>query len=565
MAVDAEVERWLPRLAKFLGVDAIGVAQLSEGRTLHVVHGHAIPGAPRLPPVIRDVELPWYFEQIRQARTLAFGCLPRGLPHNATAERSYVAHLGLKSHLVLPFTAEGPMSGALLVAATRPRRWPRRVVRHLQLTADLMGGALARLRVRRALEERLGFERLISDLVKTFVSVPTEELDAKIDEGLGHFIAYFGVDRSYLVRLLPDGSLLFTHSARRAGVPPMPARATFPWYAREMMHRRVVRMAEPWEGLPAEAQEEARYVRAAGMRAHLGIPLVFAGRVWGAFGFASFREPRRWTDEEVDRLRLVGEIMMAALLRRDNDKASQRQREELAHVARVAALGELTAALAHELNQPLAAIGANAAALRRTVSLGRPPAKLDEILSDIARDAERGGALILRLRSLLKRREIEKESLDVNQVVLDVQVLLAAEARRHDARLIHRLADTAVLPRVAGDAIQLQQVVLNLVCNAAEAMTEIPLAAREIIVSSSATDPDEVVVAVQDCGPAIDQETFDAMFVPFVSTKREGLGMGLAISRSIIEAHGGRLWAERRSESGLSVQFTLPAEHSSRT
>jgi C4-dicarboxylate-specific signal transduction histidine kinase len=255
----------------------------------------------------------------------------------------------------------------------------------------------------------------------------------------------------------------------------------------------------------------------------------------------------------------VGEIMMAALLRRQNDRASQRQREALAHVARVAALGELTAALAHELNQPLAAIGANAGALRRTISMGRSPDNLGEVLSDIARDAERGGALIQRLRTMLKRRETEKVPLDVKQVILDLQPLLSAEVRGHDARIAYRLEDGEKLPRVAGDAVQLQQVVLNLVRNAAEAMVGIPQAEREIVVSSWVVDPPGIGVAVQDAGLAIDDAMFDAMFVPFLSTKRDGLGMGLAISRSLIEAHGGRLWAERRAGNGLTVQFTLPA------
>ena len=225
-------------------------------------------------------------------------------------------------------------------------------------------------------------------------------------------------------------------------------------------------------------------------------------------------------------------------------------------MARVAALGELTAALAHELNQPLAAIQANAQATRRLLAAGQQPDDLDEVLGDIVSDATRAADLIRRLRDLLRRRELEKILLDVNEALQDVESIALTEARRHEARLVLRLAPG--LPRVAGDAVQLQQVLLNLVRNASEAMDKTPPEDREIVVRSYADTPAELVVSVEDAGPPIDAATLDSMFTPFHTTKPEGLGMGLAISRSIVEAHGGRLWAARRVRRGLVVRFTLP-------
>jgi signal transduction histidine kinase len=260
----------------------------------------------------------------------------------------------------------------------------------------------------------------------------------------------------------------------------------------------------------------------------------------------------------IGRLRRTNTELMQALQSLGASREQiELQRDELAHVARVGALGQLTAALAHELNQPLAAIRANAQATRRLLAAGRRPDDLDEALGDIASDAARAADLIRRLRDLLRRREMEKIPVDVNRVIQDVEPIALPEARRHEARLALRLAPD--LPRVAGDAVQLQQVLLNLVRNAGEAMTSTPVERREIVVRTSAGTEAEVTVAVEDAGPPVDPATLGAMFTPFHSTKPEGLGMGLAISRSIVEAHGGRLWAERREAGGLAVRFTLPA------
>ena len=312
------------------------------------------------------------------------------------------------------------------------------------------------------------------------------------------------------------------------------------------------------EDIPAEWTLERERLTQARIRSMLGIPLAVGGRVWGGIGFVAMREPRCWTGDEVQRLGLVGEIIMEALLRREAEESSRRQRDELTHMARVGALGQLTAALAHELNQPLAAIRANAQATRRLLAAGRQPDDLDEVLGDIADDAARAGDLIRRLRDLLRRREMEKIPLDVNQALQDVEPIALTEARLHEARLVLQLAPA--LPRVAGDAVQLQQVLLNLVRNASEAMAETPPEDREIVVRTYAETPEELTVAVEDAGPPVEEATLEAMFTPFHTTKAEGLGMGLAISRSIVEAHGGRLWASRRPERGLVVRFTLPAQ-----
>jgi C4-dicarboxylate-specific signal transduction histidine kinase len=311
------------------------------------------------------------------------------------------------------------------------------------------------------------------------------------------------------------------------------------------------------EDLPVDAAAERKYVRESGLRSLLAIPLRAGGHVWGAIAFAAFHQPRRWTDEDAKRLGLVGEIMMEALLRREAGERAGRQQGELAHVARVGALGELTAALAHDLNQPLAAIQANAQAMRRLLGEGRRPDDLDQVCVDIVADATRASELIRRLRELLRRHEAERLSLNVNSIIEDLQSLAQTEASRYGARLVLRL--TPDLPNVFGNAAQLQQVLLSLVRNAAQAMVETEPEEREVVVRTSAATAEEVTVSVEDLGLPVGEGSLEDLSTGFHTTKPGGVGTGLAISRSIIEDHGGRLWAERRPKAGLVIHLKLPA------
>jgi signal transduction histidine kinase len=219
-------------------------------------------------------------------------------------------------------------------------------------------------------------------------------------------------------------------------------------------------------------------------------------------------------------------------------------------------MGELTASIAHEINQPLAAVVANANACFRW--LANPTPNLDEAreaISRIVRDGNRASDVIGRIRALVKKGNTEKTLLDINEAIQEVVSLIHSEIQKSGVVLKMKLA--AGLPRILGDRIQLQQVILNLVMNGIEAMNAVTDRPREILIRSCQHETDGVLVAVQDFGNGIDGENIKKIFDAFYTTKPKGMGMGLAISRSIVENHGGRLWAVPNDGPGTTFQFTL--------
>ena len=243
--------------------------------------------------------------------------------------------------------------------------------------------------------------------------------------------------------------------------------------------------------------------------------------------------------------------------RKQAELDAQRHRAELTHVSRIATLGELSASLAHELNQPLTAILSNAQAARRFLTGDQAdPDEVNEILNDIIKDDKRAADIIKRLRALMRRKELAFTSLDLNKVVRGVAELINREAFTKNVSLVLDLAEG--LPYVQGDAIHLQQVALNLIINGTEAMETVDHQSRELRISTAKHDENAVRVSVRDQGTGIDEDHISGIFEAFYTTKSEGMGMGLSICKSIIEAHGGRLRAENNPDRGATVSFTVP-------
>jgi PAS domain S-box-containing protein len=266
-------------------------------------------------------------------------------------------------------------------------------------------------------------------------------------------------------------------------------------------------------------------------------------------------ESRHVLVREADGRHLVLETNRDITQRREAEEAARKAQAELAHVARVTTLGEMAASIAHEVDQPLSGVVINANACLRF--LAGPSPNIEEArdgLQAIARDGRRASDVIARIRALARRTATEKESLDMNDVVREVVVLAEGEARRARAKLRTELAGN--LPRVLGDRVQLQQVVLNLLLNGIEAMNEV-VGSRDLVIRTHRETDNRVRVAVQDSGAGIDPQVAKRVFEAFYTTKRGGMGMGLSISRSIIEQHGGRLWALPNDGPGTTFHFTV--------
>jgi two-component system sensor kinase FixL len=245
--------------------------------------------------------------------------------------------------------------------------------------------------------------------------------------------------------------------------------------------------------------------------------------------------------------------------RKETEIQLQEQRAELAHVARVSVMGELAASLAHELNQPLTAILSNAqAALRFMASKPVNLEEVREILNDIVKDNSRAGDVIRRMRALVKKEELEFATLDLASLIRDVVALVHSDAILQNVKVVLEL-DDRVRP-VRGDKVQLQQIVLNLLLNAFDAMKECPVSEREVKLEMEHYGANLIRVAVSDSGTGLSGDKLDKIFEPFYTTKREGLGMGLSICRSIIAAHGGRIWAENNPDRGATFSFTVPVD-----
>ena len=234
-------------------------------------------------------------------------------------------------------------------------------------------------------------------------------------------------------------------------------------------------------------------------------------------------------------------------------------RSQLAHIARVTTLGEMTATIAHEVNQPLTAVLINGNACLHW--LDAEPPDLNEArknIANIVRDANRASGIVVQVRDLTKGLPPENDWLRVNELILATTLLIDREIQRNQISIQTRLSDDE--PLIQGDRVQLQQVLLNLLLNAIEALSSVSIGSRHLVIASTKKDLKSVLVSVYDSGRGFPSNNLDRLFDPFYSTKSDGMGMGLTISRSIVESHGGRIWATPNSPCGAVFQFTLPTD-----
>jgi C4-dicarboxylate-specific signal transduction histidine kinase len=243
--------------------------------------------------------------------------------------------------------------------------------------------------------------------------------------------------------------------------------------------------------------------------------------------------------------------------RKNAELEAQSRREELAHITRIVTIGELATSLAHEINQPLTAILCNAEAAQRFLSNPAPDLnEVRKIFDDIVQDDRRAGQVIHRIRSLIKKEAPRREKVDLNDAVRETAALVRNTTILEGLSIVPELDPE--LPAVEGDRVQLQQVVLNLLLNATAAMRDTPTVPKKLVVKTAMQDGRVAMVSVMDSGTGIDEKDMHRLFEPFYTTKADGLGMGLSISRTIVKAHGGTIGVENNREGGATFYFTVP-------
>jgi signal transduction histidine kinase len=548
----------LQQAVSFLGMDRGNLDECADGVSVARI-SWTVPGVQPLPSILAGGQFSWTIDSLRRGGVVRFSRL-RDLPAAAAADRASYERLGTRSHLSIPLRVDGPLFGVLSFDSVRAERdWPDELVDRLRLLSEAFASALERKRMELSLADRLRFHRLLSRLSARFGKASAVDLDREIHDALRGIVDFAVVDRAAIIEF-PDRAGRGRSWAIEEALDP----ECWPWVITRVRDGDEVRLSRI-EELPDEATVDRRSAVALGLVSLVAVPLRAGGSVLGAVVLATDSAARGCPDAFMEQLRLLCEVIANGLAAAKAERESGRMRQELAHIGRVSALGELTASLAHELNQPLTAILNNAEVAQKHLEADViHVAKLHDILDDIVADDKRAAGVIQRLRTMLKKGELEHVALSVNDVVGEVTHLVRNDTILRGIPVHLELA--ADLPPVLGDRAQLQQVVLNMVLNGLEATSAASGAAQGLVIrTSAAPDGKEVVVAVEDSGTGIDMEDVDRLFQPLYTTKADGLGMGLAIARSIVEAHGGQLRASNKTGGGATFEFTLPASAAAAT
>ena len=410
------------------------------------------------------------------------------------------------------------------------------------------------------LEELLTFERLLADLSARFANASGDQVETEIESALKQLLEFLDFDRGAIGKFTTDGwySLLCSVGTERAEpFPRGPVPSYLSWYFGQLRADKIVSVRSI-DDLPLEAVGEIEYYQRSGIRSSLAIPLRVGGHVVGAIAFSAFRPTREWPDDLIVRLKIIGEAIAQALVRKHSELALRTSEAETARLMRQTLLGELSGTIAHELNQPLTAILANAETAMDLLSQKNiDSGKIREIVADIIEQDCRASEVIGRVRKLMRKGESRPEVIDANQLVKSTMHLLHGEFIRQKVKIDFVPANN--LPMIFGDPVQLQQVLLNLIMNAMEAMSANAPSQRAINITTRANDK-KIEIAIVDSGTGLPVEDKERVFEPFFTTKQHGLGLGLSICSTIIRAHGGTLSIENNAGDGATAVVALPLE-----
>jgi len=493
---------------------------------------------PGLPPTPSVLLLPFYFWA-----ALRFGVGGLSTALFATVfVATYEARLGHRPFEVLA-PAEGLMALQMyLVVMAIP----------LMCAAGLLE---ERRRGETDLHARLRFESVLGRISGAFVRQP---LDAALKESLRQVGKFCDADYAGLLQIgADDGDLhveLQWNEPAGAALLGTKCVAAFPWVFDRVRAGETVIIDGPNE-LPTDAATDRASFRGAGIRSAVVMPLSAAGRVEGALSLAILRPgPKPTWDLEL--LQLAAEVLANASARRKAELELDHGRQKIASMARLSSMGELTASLAHQLNQPLTGIRNNAEAAQRFIDSGRATLPLlREIMHDIVDDNQRASDVIYRVRELLARTESSPHELDANALVQNVVTLTASDALLRNVRVQLDLAPSTLPLR--GNRVDLEQVLLNVITNAMDAVAGNPVPQRIVLLQTRSEDG-FVHVSVRDRGAGLAADVADRIFEPLVTTKAEGMGMGLAVARSLVDNHGGSICAANHRDGGAEVTISIP-------
>jgi PAS domain S-box-containing protein len=629
--VEQGVDLWLEKLARFNGVDRISLWEFDiNGSQMHLRHIYCVPEFPRASTTFATGAFPWLIEEFRHGRIVSCETIPEDIPAVASAEREYMAQLGVKSALGVSVEAGTRIYVVTFMCIRAQRKWPKNLVRRLHLVAEIFASALGRLRAERSLSASESRTRAIlkafPDLIfvlsrdgvfieshcasQTDLLMPPEEFTGRTMEDVlppqmtklfraafeqaaethdvvevNYVLPVAGDERHFEARLVrrDDGAMValvrnvterhraasklrdseqqfrvaFTHSS--IGMALVSLDGNFlqvnGTLCRMLGYSETELLSTGFQSLtvPEDLAPDLAYVRkaTAGEISHFEIEKRYLhkdGRIiWALLTAALVRDTSNKPLYFVSQVHDISE-------RRQDQMEIECARLELAHMSRVSLVGQLTASLAHELLQPITAITINAAAGLQTGEL-EPPSETRALFQDIYDSGRRAGSVVKNVMGMLKKDNPPHIDVDLNRLIQEVVHVMRSDLLGHHVNLTMNL-DSANA-EIKGNPVELQQVLLNLMLNATEAMRSIPIIERKLVITT-AVSSDTVELNVRDSGVGATQEVMKRIFEPFVTTKATGVGVGLSICAQIVGAHKGKLLAENNRDRGMTFRCILP-------
>lgn len=417
------------------------------------------------------------------------------------------------------------------------------------------------MRRSQSLDRRERFSDLLGILSTRFARISHDEIDAEINGWLERVCRSLGLDRSVIGEYLPEKrDFHATYQWTREGFPRGPmvaASEVIPWISRRVAAGEIV--AVPGVGaLPAEAERDRSFMLSGlGPKATLVMPLIIGSRVVAGITFADLHGERRWPPSLISRLKLIADIFANALERKRSANEANKLKDEAQSVGRLALMGEMTAAIAHELSHPLGAILANAQAARRLLENAYPDlSELKEALDDVITGERRAAAYVAKVRALFRRSDLHTELLQVDTLLDAAASLTRSDLQARGVSLEMQIEPG--LPMITADRVGMEQVMINLIQNAADAVCGSEHFERRVSVRAFQRESRWIGIEVGDTGKGIDQKDLGRIFQPLFTTKPKGTGMGLAIVRSIVESHGAQIRVYSERGTGTTFEFGLP-------